>query len=302
MVSITKKTVNNRSYFYLSHSYREGGKVKIIEKVIGKRMPTDEELEELKENFLKKIFLKRWFSIINTVQIDYKSKISKIPDFLNQKELEDFGIRFTYNTNKIEGSTLTLRETALAIQEKEVAINKPTRDINEAQAHMKCYEDMITTDEELSMDLIREWHATLFKDHINGEIICGTIREDMVRISGSDFVPPGPKLLKNFLEELFKWYELNKDTLNPVLLACIMSFRFVTIHPFYDGNGRMSRLLMNYILFKNNYPMFNITYNIRKSYYSALEKSQIAFELKKDETIFSAWFFKNYIKALGGSK
>ena len=297
MVSITSKTIENKTYFYLSHSYREDNKINVIEKSLGRKIPPDDEFEGIKEDFIKTIFLKRWSPTISKIKNDYNSSISKIPNFLNKKELEDFGIRFTFNSNKIEGSTLTLRETALIIKEKDVAINKPTRDINEAQAHMKCYEDMITTDEKLSMDLICKWHALLFKDHINGDIIAGTIREDNVRISGSDFIPPGPKLVKKLLKELFKWYDLNDETLNPVLLASIISFRFVTIHPFYDGNGRMSRLLMNYILFKNSYPMFNITYKIRKSYYSALEKSQIAFGLKKDETIFSAWFFKNYIKA-----
>ncbi len=297
MVSITKKTINKKLYIYLSHSYRKDNKMNVIEKFLGKKMPTDEELEVIKEDFLREIVLKRWLPTLRKIKSEYDSKTDKTSDFLNKKELEDFGIRFTYNTNKIEGSTLTLRETALAIKEKDVAINKPTKDTNEAQAHMKCYEDMITTDKQLSMDLTCKWHATLFRDHINGNIICGTIREDIVRISGFDFVPPGPELLKELLKELFKWHELNEGILNPVLLACIMSFRFVTIHPFYDGNGRMSRLLMNYILFKNGYPMFNITYKIRKSYYSALQKSQIAFDLKKDETIFSSWFFKNYIKS-----
>ncbi len=281
----------------MSHSYRESSKIKVIEKSLGKKMPTDDELEDIKEDFLREIFSRRWLTELRKIKNEYDSKNNKILDFLNKKELEDFGIRFTYNSNKIEGSTLTLRETALVIKEKDVAINKPTRDINEAQDHMKCYEDMIITDKGLSIDLICKWHAILFKDVINGYIIGGTIREDVIRISGTDFVPPRPELLNELLKELFKWYELNKENLNPVLLACILSFRFVTIHPFYDGNGRMSRLLMNYILFKNRYPMFNITYNIRKSYYSALQRSQIAFDLKKDETIFSAWFFKNYFKA-----
>jgi len=69
----------------------------------------------------------------------------------------------------------------------------------------------------------------------------------------------------------------------------------VSIHPFYDGNGRMSRLIMNYILYKNNYPMFNISADIRKTYYRALEKAQLGFDLKGDEMIFVGWFFKKYI-------
>jgi Fic family protein len=77
-----------------------------------------------------------------------------------------------------------------------------------------------------------------------------------------------------------------------VRLAGLTHLKFVTIHPFGDGNGRLSRLLMNYVLNKNGYPMLIIPYSQRKSYYTALERSQ----LKKDENIFILWFFKRCLK------
>ncbi len=296
MVSITKKKVKGIEYYYLSYSYRETGNVKLIEKSLGRVIPTD--LNQIKETFIFNIVTKRWLSKIELIKKKYESKIKNLPKVIKQKIFKDFGISFTYNSNKIEGSTLTLRETALVINEKNVPINKSTNDINVAQGHMLCYEDVLSNDSELKMDLIIDWHKTLFSFHPSKKEFAGVIREENIFISGSDYIPPSPKFLEALLKELFIWYNKMKNTINPVLLACLMKYRFVSIHPFLDGNGRMSRLLMNYILYKNNYPMFNISANIRKTYYKALEKSNLGFDLKGDEMIFVGWFFKNYINEL----
>jgi len=91
--------------------------------------------------------------------------------------------------------------------------------------------------------------------------------------------------------EFFKWYDRNKDKIHPVQLAGLVHLKLVTIHPFTDGNGRVSRLMMNFVLYKHGYPMFNITYEKRAGYYSALERSQT----KKQEDIFLQWFFNRYL-------
>lgn len=87
-------------------------------------------------------------------------------------------------------------------------------------------------------------------------------------------------------------YDDVKNSVYPVLLSCLMHYSFVSIHPFMDGNGRMTRLIMNYILYKNNDPMFDLPYNIRKSYYKALEKGNV----KRDKILFVGWFIRNYLK------
>jgi Fic family protein len=295
MVSIITKKVKGNEYYFLVHSYREGGKVKQIQKSLGKQIPTN--LDIIKEEFISDVVLKRWIPSIERYKEKYLARIKSIPDLVRDKEFRQFGIRFTYSSGKIEGSTLTLREVALAVDEPEVPINKPTNDINEAQFHMKCYVDLIQTEEELTQKLIQKWHSILFSLHYDREIIAGEIRELDVKIRGSKYIPPPPEKVQIQLKELFSWYNHNKKKFHPVLIACIMHFRFVSIHPFYDGNGRMTRLVTNYILFNNNYPMFNIEASIRKSYYSALEKTN----LKNDEMRFVNWFFKNYINAIKSS-
>ena len=142
------------------------------------------------------------------------------------------------------------------------------------------------------MKLIKEWHKTLFNLHPFGERFAGLIREEQNYIFGSDHVPPPPQLVNPLLDDLFDWYNDVKDSAHSVLLACLMHYKFVSIYPFMDGNGRMTRLIMNYILHKNNYPMYDLPYNIRKSYYKALEKGNV----KNDKMLFVGWFIRNYLK------
>ena len=292
MVSIVKRKIQEKVYYYLSYSYREGNKVKLIEKSLGKEIPSEDELIQLKEDLIRTIVKERWELTIEELKKGYSQKLREIPKFSKAERLKEFGIRFTYHSNKIEGSTLTLREVALAINEKEIRINKSVNDINEAQLHMLCYEDMIATKEDLTLDLVRKWHETLFSLHVNRSKLAGIIRKDPILISGSKHIPPiSPQPL---LDDLFEWYNNNKGRVYSVLLACFMHYRFEFIHPFNDGNGRMGRFIMNYILFKNKYPMFDINSKIRTSYYNALEKSDIS----NDEMFFVSWFFKNYIKSI----
>ena len=292
MVSVKTKQVRGKDYFYLRYSYRDNDNIKLIEKGIGTEIPED--IDDIKIEFIKQIFQKRWKQSIEFINNKYRKKFESLPTPIQVKHLKNFGIRFTYHSNKIEGSTLTHREVALIIEEPNVPINKPPNEIIEARVHNQIYEAIIKSKEhkELSMEMVQEWHKNLFNLHPLGDDFAGFIRKEQVYISGSDHVPPPPQLVKPLLNGLFDWYNENKDSIHSVLLACLMHFTFVSIHPFRDGNGRMCRLIMNYILYNNNYPMYDLPYNIRKSYYRALEKSNV----KDDKMHFVGWFMRNYIK------
>jgi Fic family protein len=97
--------------------------------------------------------------------------------------------------------------------------------------------------------------------------------------------------LDTLLKEFFDWYNKEKKNIHPVELAALVHLKFVTIHPFSDGNGRISRLMMNFALKDNNFPLLDIQYIKRAGYYNALERSQI----KNDENIFIQWFFRRYL-------
>ena len=290
MVSITKKKVNGKEYYYLTYSYRKSNKVKNISKAIGKEIPESQELERIKEEFNYEIFQKLWMSTINKITKQHQEKFNALPKPIQLKDLRTFGVRFTHNTNKIEGSTLTLSEVANVVDEPEIPINKPANDIIETKSHMSVYDEMITSNRKIDLDLILGWHEKIFR--LTKPEIAGIIRKYPIQISRSKFVPPMGGI-EYLLEDLLNWYNDHKDKRHPVYLACYMHFEFVSIHPYGDGNGRMCRILMNYILFKNKAPMFDIAYEIRQSYYNTLENAN----LKDDRMIFLGWFCKKYIEA-----
>lgn len=111
-------------------------------------------------------------------------------------------------------------------------------------------------------------------------------------IRGSKTAFPHADFVSPFLKQFFKWYNNSKIKIHPIELAGLAHFRFVTIHPFGDGNGRISRLVMNKILFDSGFPLLNIKYAERKFYYSALEKSATT----SDENHFLKWFARYYIR------
>jgi Fic family protein len=288
MVSISKKNIEGNTYFYLEHSYRKNGRVDKKTKYLGKSIPKN--VEELKEEFLLEIYKEFWFDKFDKILEKSSKEKKKIPNSAKKKQLENFTIRFTYNTNKIEGSTLTLRETALLLEKGITPSRRPIEDVKETEKHQKVFYEMLSYQKEINLTTLLHWHKELFEETKKQE--AGKIRNYPVGISGNKYKPPIPIDLDFLLTEFFDWYKKNRTKLHPVYLAALVHLKFVTIHPFGDGNGRISRLFMNYVLNKNKYPMIVIGYSDRNSYYNALEQSQ----MKKDETKFAQWFFKRYLK------
>lgn len=288
MVSVRKKTIGKRAYFYLEHSLRKGKKIEKRELYLGTKIP--ENLEEVKIKFLAGIHRERWHPTLDKIMERYQKEIKQTPKSAVEKELETFTVRFTYDTQRIEGSRLTLRETADLLERGVTPKGKPIQDVLEAEAHRRVFYEMLTFKKDLSLSLILYWHKELFER--TKPDIAGRVREHQVAISGSKFVPPLPVEINPMLREFFGWYARNKTRLHPVEFAALVHLKLVTIHPFADGNGRISRLAMNFVLNRGRYPMLNIPYERRNSYYNALERAQ----LKNNDGIFLQWFIKRYVK------
>lgn len=288
MVSIRKKNINGKPYYYLGHSYRKNNKVHKKEKYLGTTLPKN--IEALQEELRLEFYEEFWFPQFNTIQTGFNQEKKKLSKSIEEKETKHFAITFTYATNRIEGSTLTLRETALLLEKGITPSRRPIEDVKETEKHQKVFYEMLSSQKEISLSTVVNWHKKIFEETKKED--AGKIRDHAVGISGSTYKPPYPIELDLLLTEFFDWYKKNRDTMHPVYLAALVHVKFVTIHPFGDGNGRLSRLFMNAILHKHSYPMIVIDYADRKSYYNALERSQ----LTKDESVFTRWFFKRYLK------
>ena len=288
MVTIKKRKVGKEKYIYLEHSYRDKGKVQKKQKYLGKEIP--KEIDNIKKEFLSELYKEKWLKNIDKIKKNFSKEEKIMPKSSKEKKQETFAIKFTYNSQRIEGSTLSLKETADLLERGITPSSKPIRDVKEAEAHKNLFYEMLKYKKSLNRQIALYWNKKLLEQ--TKPDIAGKIRNHQVEIARSKFMPPFPAELETLLHKFFQWYNDNKNKLHPVELAALVHLKFVTIHPFGDGNGRISRIMMNFILKTFNYPLLNIPYEKRASYYNALERSQI----KKEERIFLQWFFKRYLQ------
>jgi Fic family protein len=289
MANLRIVEVNQNKYYYIEHTIRKGDRFENKRIYLGKKLPKN--IDKIKEKFDYEIFHEIYAEKLKEIKNNFQKEFSKYPESAKEKYIESFMIKFTYNTNRIEGSTLTLKETADLLQDKISPNNKSMKEIKEAESHKKVFYEMLRYGGELNIGKILYWHKLLFNEA--DPEIAGKIRKHTVSIARSKVELALPAEIDSLLHEFFSWYRKKKDKVNPVILAAMAHLKFVTIHPFSDGNGRISRLIMNFILNKHGYPMINIEYVNRKAYYNALEKSQ----LEKKGFVFVMHIIKKYFKS-----
>jgi Fic family protein len=264
---IIKRNKSKTDYFYLQHSFRKDGKTITKERYLGKKIPDN--IEEIKANLMlqaKEALSEK----LEKIKKDFQKEWGRIPESAKEKELQELAIAFTYNTNAIEGSTITLEETRLILEDK-IAPNKPLKDIRETESHAKIFLNMLRTEEKMSKELLLKWHECIFAETKSD--ISGQFRNYLVRVG--PYVAPDWRKVEKLIQQLITFVDESK--LNSVEVAARAHYMFEKIHPFGDGNGRIGRLLMNYILWKNGYPMLIIEYKKRKSYYKALQRTEEGF-------------------------
>ena len=223
-------------------------------------------------------------SIISTNLKTILDEIDALKAALNKfRELDSFRIaqalelEYTFESNRIEGNTLTLRETDLVINEGLTISGKSMREHLEAINHVEAVayiKQLIERNFSFNERELLSVHNLILRGIIPED--AGRYRKVQVMIKGSSHMPPQPFLVPKQMEDYFLWMEENKNKLHPVILAAEMHERLVTIHPFIDGNGRTSRLIMNLILLQNGYVIANIKgdYETRMQYYQSLETAQ----------------------------
>jgi Fic family protein len=217
---------------------------------------------------------------MNTLQ-NILSEIDKIQEQIAQlkplskrqlKELRNYyKIGITYSSNAIEGNTLTEIETKVVIEEGITISGKPLKHHLEAIGHSLAYDYLysLLKQEVLTENDIKKLHK-LFYQKID-EKNAGKYRKVQVYITGSAHIPPKPQDLPRLMSELVEWYRCSTE--HPVVTAALLHQKFVVVHPFIDGNGRVARLLMNLHLLKHHFPVTIIPPIYRAEYIALIEKS-----------------------------
>jgi excisionase family DNA binding protein len=194
-----------------------------------------------------------------------------LPPSIVRKLQHQMEVEYVYNSNAIEGNTLTLRETQLILEEGVTVNGRSLREHVEARNHPRALEYITKlTRQELSEHNIFVLHQLIMK-RIDDQ--AGRYRMGEVRIAGANFIPPPAYEIPHLMSDMLNWYNQNPDELRPIELASLLHHKFVYIHPFRDGNGRIARLLMNLHLLRHGYPVVTILNIDRKKYYDRLKRA-----------------------------
>ncbi|WP_288961876.1 DNA-binding protein [uncultured Peptoniphilus sp.] len=265
-------------------AFKEGNIWKIPENAIkpsDKRINNPENLLELIDKKLK---------ILNNMRPLTEGEVERLT--------EDFMVEYTYNSNAIEGNTLTLRETDMVLKGLTVG-QKPLKDHIEAVSHKEAFYfilDLVKEKRDLSESIIKQIHFLVLGDKKDDR---GVYRKVPVRIMGASHEPVQPYLIEPMMESLLIDYKSSQDNLIKKLAK--FHIEFEAIHPFIDGNGRTGRLLVNLELMKNGYPPIDIKFTDRIKYYDAFEEYHKKSNIKAMENLFASYVnerLDEYIKIL----
>ena len=301
VVSLEKYFVKENEYYRLTHCIREGKKIVHKTKHIGKYLPSKQKLLILKEDFYYEL-LNEKYKFLDQKQIRSIEKKKKRYNLQNleygPKEKEDnlneFIIRFTNDSSKLSGVDITLRQTFLILKKGVIPKDiKKIKTIAELNNHKKGIIAITKYNGVLNLKFINKLHKILMSgvwDEIAG--ITRNNLERNVKIAGTSYVPPTWNKIEKELNIFFKWYKSENRKLHPIELASLIHVKLISIQPFMDGNSRLSRLLMNWVLWKKDYPLIDIPVEDLEKYYTVLDKYQI----EKKEKPFIDYIVKKYLE------
>lgn len=314
MVSLKEKTIKGKKYLYAEYSFRMPNGIKKISKLVKSK-------QEAVSKEIKSYFLKKEVDEYKKIAKEYApdsvltlSKLEKLEDFraeyrqiiknLSKNQFKDildrFTVNFTYESNAIEGNSLTLKDVTMVLHENIVPKGKDLREVYETKNTRIANDLLFSNKIKITRDGIIHIHKVLVKD--TGVQTGFKKFPNFLLMRNVETTPP--ERVEEEMQGLIRWYEENKSKTHPLKLAAEFHGRFEKIHPFDDGNGRVGRILINAVLLEHGYPPMIIRKTMRQSYFSALEafdnkyKQKLErFLLEKIENTFEK-FFKVYVKYL----
>jgi len=315
MVYIYKKPIGNKNYYYLRASEKKGKKsitkdIAYLGSTINEVKISLDKLSKYKEqirksyktinsflesnHFLEKAhklklkrdsFLKDKTEEVEACKIHYIELFNKMDKQTKNEIFKTYVIEFAYNTASIEGNTINLEEARNLLNDGITPKDKTLREVFDLQNTEKVFFELSNSklNGKLEDGLIIEIHDKLLEniDKRKG------YRTTDIRVIRSNFDASPGKYVKTDMNLLLKWYDENKDKLHPLVLAIIFHHKFEKIHPFMDGNGRTGRMIMNFILLKNNLPPTIIHKKTRKEYLEAMREADLSDLWKINENKYS---------------
>ncbi len=303
MVYIYRKNVGNKQYYYLRASQKKGAKVAVKDiaylgssleevkkaldslpqyssqirkayKTIKHFLESNRYLEKVRELKLKSNpFLGKKLLEVEACKSHYHQEFQKSQELTKTETFKNFVIEFAFNTTSIEGNTININEAKNLLQDGYTPKNKTLREIYDLQNTEKVFFELISGSEELNHDLMIKIHSGLME---NIDIRKGSYRNHDVRVIHSNFEATPAPYVRTDMGLLLKWYDKNKEKMNPLVLATIFHHKFEKIHPFFDGNGRTGRMVLNYILIRNNYPPLVIHKKFKMKYLEAMRAADLS--------------------------
>lgn len=292
LVFVRKKVIKGKEYYYIVFSTRKNGKIKKFERYLGINPPQEKDLKKYSKEFDSiKEFLTSKKSSLDEIKREYLERKRKGTKDELAKIEENILIKFTYDSSRIEGLSLTYKDTRMLLTERISPKEKPIRDIKETENLKNAYLYMKQNlSEDISNSLILKLHKILKNDVTQD---AGKFRDGQVRVA--DLIPINHKMVKLEVNNLISWYKKNKN-LHPLEIGAIFHCNFERIHPFFDGNGRVGRLLLNFILLKNKYPVIIIQNKNKRRYYNALRRADDGNYLYMIKYLFSELIKQDYYK------
>ncbi len=287
MTYIERKKVKGKDYFYLSKNIRvSGDKWKKIRKYVGSSL---ENLDAVEKELtlavpIKRLMSHRQMQFIDLIRIAYLEQ-HKINKSLWKTEKDQL-VSFIYNTNAIEGNSLSYEETRGILEGQMPKATYEKRDVAEVKNMKKCIDFLFEYTGSLNEDFMLQLHGMQMAG-VHPEAGKIRTRQNIV----GNYLPPKPEEVKGELTLFFNWYQQAERLLHPFELAALVHLKLVRIHPFMDGNGRISRLLMNYVLLKNEYPLLNIFNSEKMFYYLTLKEV----DAKQKEKPFVTYLYRAYL-------
>jgi Fic family protein len=286
------KEKNGNRYYYRTVSQRNGKKVEKKRIYMGSNL-SPEELRKAEQGADQELGVLDALLTEDELRFldELQERFAHQPSSTFENRYEAFISHFTHDSTAIEGNTLTLQETASLLFDQ-IAPQKSLKEINEILNHKRAFDHLLGYDGDIDRDFILDLHRLAIKDTLREDLEdqVGRYRKVQVFIRGVEWVPAAPDDVPADMTALISWYSRNREMLHPLVLAVYFHVGFETIHPFVDGNGRVGRLLMNFILHKFEYPMVNIPNVSKNRYYDVLSRAQVDGELRPFiEFVIALW-------------